>query len=314
MPKSFHAEIGKSKLFAGVSLDTVDGLLELCSVINVRAGDVLLEPDKKNNTVYVVLRGQLDVRLSGPEDLVFVSLGPGDCVGEMSFIEERETSAFVIARSASRLLVIQREVMWSLIHSSHAMARNMLYMLSGRLRSSNEALKNSNHLQVEFQSMAFVDGLTGLHNRRWLDQAFRRQMERDLQGNKPLTILMIDIDHFKAYNDNYGHLSGDKCLNTVARALNDNLRPGDLLARFGGEEFAVLLPGTDLIQTQAVAERLCRAVAMADHEDAPALPKVTVSVGYSQLTAGDTLEKILERADAALYLAKNSGRNCVRSA
>ena len=166
MPESHHAEIACSKLFAGVSPDAIERLLELCSVISIDAGTVLIEREQHNETVYVVLQGLLDVHLTGPKEPSFVSLGAGDCVGEMSIIEERETSAHVVACAATRLLAIPRDVMWSLIHSSHALARNMLLMLSGRLRYGNEAFRNSSHLQIEFESMAFVDGLTGLHNRR----------------------------------------------------------------------------------------------------------------------------------------------------
>lgn len=314
MPKSLYAEIADAKLFAGMSLDAIARLLELCSVIAANPGEVLIEQGKVNDIVYVVLEGQLDVYLSSLKEPFYVRLGPGDCAGEMSIIEERETSAYVVVSAVSRLLVIHRDVMWSLINSSHALARNLLYTLSGRLRFGNEAIKNSIHLQSEFESLAFVDGLTGLHNRRWLDQAFRRQVERGLRDGKSLSILMIDIDHFKIYNDTHGHLAGDKSLRTVALALNDNLRPGDLLARFGGEEFTVLLPDTDHTQAGAIAERLRCAVANAELKGTPALPNVTVSLGYTQLATDDTLERILERADAALYLAKTSGRNCVRSA
>ncbi|HYD79956.1 MAG TPA: GGDEF domain-containing protein [Paucimonas sp.] len=312
MHTSLYAEIVKTRLFADVSLDSVARLLDMCRVLAVPPGTVLIEQSENNDVVYVVLEGQLDVHLSGLEQPSFVTLGPGDCAGEMSIIDRRETSALVVAKTACRLLVIERDVMWQLIHCSHAVARNLLYTLSGRLRFDNEAIRSSNHRQTEFESLAFVDGLTGLHNRRWLDQAFRRQVERALHDGKPLTISMIDIDHFKHYNDTYGHLSGDRLLNTVALTLNDHLRPGDLLARFGGEEFAALLPDTDAGQALAIAERLRSAVAAAIPKGTPPLPTVTVSVGYTQMAVGDTLEKLLERADAALYLAKNSGRNCVR--
>jgi diguanylate cyclase (GGDEF)-like protein len=314
MLNRLHAEIAETKLFAGVSLDAVERLLEWCSVLELPCGAMLLEAGQDNDCLYVVLQGQLDVHLDSVQEPYYLRLGAGDCVGEMSMIEACAASAHVVASAPTRLLVIPRDTMWSLINASHALARNMLVTLSSRVRYGNEAVKNSIHRQSEFESMAFVDGLTGLHNRRWLDQAFRRQVERGLRDGKPLAILMIDIDHFKHYNDTYGHLSGDRSLRAVALALNDNLRPGDLLARFGGEEFAVLLPDTEGEQSIAIAERLRHAVAQPVSREAAELPPVSISLGDTQLAPGDTLEKILERADAALYMAKSSGRNCVRSA
>lgn len=314
MRNALYTELAKTKLFVGVSSDAMSRLLEWCKVVDAEPGLVLIEAGSSNESVYVVLDGTLHVHLSSIEHPAHAVLSEGDCAGEMSIIEGRETSASVVVGAPSRLLVIPKDVLWSLINSSHGVARNMLYILSGRLRQDNEAVKESIRLQVEFETMAFVDGLTGLHNRRWLDQAFRRQVERNLRDRQPLSMLMMDIDHFKRYNDAYGHLAADKSLRSVAATLNDNLRPGDLLARFGGEEFALVLLNTDREQAMAVAERLRKAVADTEIIGAPEMPKVTVSVGCTQLSANDTLERILERADSALYLAKNAGRNCVKTA
>ncbi|CAN5199541.1 hypothetical protein BH11PSE11_BH11PSE11_26030 [soil metagenome] len=312
MHQELYAEVSQAKLFAGVSMDAIERLLEWCTVIEEQPGKVLIASGVVNETVYVLLSGRLDVHLASLDHPCYVSLNAGDCVGEMSIIEGRETSAFVVVGAASRLLKIPKDILWSLISSSHAVACNMLFLLSGRLRHDNEAIKDSIRLRAEFEKMAFVDGLTGLHNRRWLDQAFGRQVDRSLRDQKPLTVLMVDIDHFKRYNDSYGHLVGDKAIRCVAQALNDNLRPGDLLARFGGEEFSLMLVGATQEQGLTVAERLRSAVAATVIPDEPDVPKVTVSLGCTQLVAGDTLEKMLQRADVALYRAKSAGRDCVR--
>lgn len=313
MTPTLSTEVAHTKLFTGVHPETIERVLETCQVRAVAAGTVVIERDRRNDTVYVVLEGQLDVHLAGPDDPGFVSLGAGDCVGEMSIIDGRETSAHVIAKSPCRLLAIRSDVIWSLIHTSHAVARNLLYTLSGRLRFGNDAFKSSANLQLELESMAFVDALTGVHNRRWLDTAFRLQIEAALSDGRPAGVLMVDIDHFKHYNDTHGHLGGDRMLCAVARALAENLRPGDLLARFGGEEFTVLLPDIDAPHTLAIAERLRHAVELAYCPEAPGLPTVTASIGYAQTRPGDSFESVLERADAALYAAKDAGRNCVRA-
>jgi diguanylate cyclase (GGDEF)-like protein len=314
MSNPLFDEIASTALFAGVSFDAIERLLENCQVLDAQPDQVLLEPGKCNSFLYVVLQGQLDVHLMSLSDPSYLRLVVGDCAGEMSMIDGREASAFVRVSTPSRLLVIPMETMWSLINASHALARNMLVTLSGRVRYGNDAVKQSFHRQSEFESLAYVDGLTGLHNRRWLDQAFRRQVERGLRDTRPLSILMLDIDHFKRYNDTYGHLAGDRALRAVALILTDNLRPGDLLARYGGEEFSVLLPDTEAAQACAIAERLRHAVSLPRPDQSADMPTLSISLGETQLRPEDTLEKILERADAAMYQAKTAGRNCVRSA
>ncbi len=313
MPNPLYSEIARTNLFAGVSMESVERLLEGCQVLDAQPGQVLLEPGKLNTLLYLVLDGQLDVHLTSLDDPSYSRLGAGDCAGEMSMIDGREASAYVRVTKPSKLVVIPMDTMWALINASHALAKNMLVMLSGRVRFGNDAVKFSFHLQNEFESLAYVDGLTGLHNRRWLDQAFRRQVDRGLRDKRPLSILMIDIDHFKKFNDSYGHLMGDVTLRTVATVLQDTVRPGDLLARYGGEEFSVLLPETDAAQAKVVAERLREAVAQPRENDDGEMPRITISIGEAQLRPDDVLEQIIERADEALYQAKQGGRNCVRS-
>lgn len=314
MLTDLHEEISRTRLFTGVSFDAIERLIEDCSVIEVPVGVVLIEPGKPNDNLYVLLEGQVDVHLTTPDQPFNLRLGQGECTGEMSLIEACEPSAYVLVSAASRMLVLSRDTMWSLINASHALARNMLITLSGRVRQGNDAVRDSIHRQSEFESLAFVDGLTGLHNRRWLDQAFRRQVERGLRDTRQLAILMIDIDHFKRFNDTYGHVAGDRSLRAVAMTLHENIRPGDLLARYGGEEFAVLLPEADRDQALIIAERLRRAVAEPKNPETALLPQLSISLGEAQLRPGDTLEQLMERADAALYCAKTAGRNCVRSA
>jgi len=312
MTKSLSEEIAQTRLFDDIGADALERLSELCSVIEVNAGQVVIEPGKNDTAVYVVLAGRLNVHEASVDQPPCASVEAGECAGAMSIIEGRERTTLVSADMASRLLVVPKDMMWSLMNTSHAMARNMLYSLSGRSRVDSTAIKNSLRAQTDFEKMALVDNLTGLHNRRWLDQSFRRQVVRSLYDDQPITIVMIDVDQFSDYCNANGHLSADRALRTVALILNDKLRPGDLLARFGSDTFAVLLPDTNLINTFTVAERLRRAVAEAKIADAPGLPSVTVSMGYTQLVAGDTIEDMLERADAALRLAKGAGRNCAR--
>ncbi|WP_010170466.1 sensor domain-containing diguanylate cyclase [Pseudomonas sp. PAMC 25886] len=159
--------------------------------------------------------------------------------------------------------------------------------------------------------LAATDGLTGLANRRTLDQRLRLEWERAQRSGEPLALLMIDVDHFKAFNDRHGHQGGDEALRHVARVIGSNIRrPADLAARYGGEEFAVILPDTDGDGASVIAEHIRSAVEHLPPADGDAL-SVTVSVGVStwDKRSRGALEELLLSADRALYEAKHSGRN-----
>ncbi len=166
------------------------------------------------------------------------------------------------------------------------------------------------------RSLAFIDGLTGVANRRHFDEALEKEGRQSLRNQTPLTIIMIDIDHFKQFNDNYGHLEGDTCLRQVAHALRQCVgRPYDLLARYGGEEFVCLLPGTDLSGALTKADDLAIAVqALAiPHGNSSVAPIVTISLGIAIANITDELstDTLLAAADEQLYEAKRQGRNRV---
>jgi diguanylate cyclase (GGDEF)-like protein len=166
--------------------------------------------------------------------------------------------------------------------------------------------------------LALSDGLTGLANRRHFDQRLNAEFRRAIRDESPLALVMIDVDYFKRFNDHYGHVSGDSCLQMVARAiLAGQRRPGDIAARFGGEEFAILLPGTDLQGALAVAEAVRSAIEDAGiaHGASP-LHTLTVSAGvHSCIPArGQSARSLVEAADRGLYRAKAEGRNRVRAA
>jgi len=168
----------------------------------------------------------------------------------------------------------------------------------------NEKLKN----------MSFLDGLTGIANRRYFDQELLQEIRRARRDHNPLSLIMIDIDYFKAFNDTYGHLEGDDCLKLVASTLKNTLRrPGDFLARYGGEEFVVILPNTDDAGSAIIAEKLRASIERLDiaHVSSLCADYVTVSLGivtrFSKQT--ETPDNLILAADRALYRSKNEGRN-----
>lgn len=186
------------------------------------------------------------------------------------------------------------------------------------VRDISERKRSEEHLQSAYRAMetlVVVDALTGIANRRRFDDSLATEWRRALREGSKLSLLLIDADHFKRYNDTYGHVRGDSCLKQIAEAALDVvLRPGDLVARYGGEEFAVVLPGTDEIGAKAVAEDICQAVRSRrlPHEgNAPGI--VTVSIGCATVIPqrGKTAQDLIESADQALYRAKGRGRNRV---
>jgi diguanylate cyclase (GGDEF)-like protein len=171
----------------------------------------------------------------------------------------------------------------------------------------------------QLRRLASLDGLTGLANRRVFDETLIKEMKRAVRYQTPLSLVLLDIDFFKLYNDHYGHLQGDVCLKAVARVLaGQSRRPGDTVARYGGEEFVAILPETDAAGVAHFADMLLQAVRSMQepHAASHVAPHVTVSIGTAVLdpVRDDAPEKLIARADAALYRAKQGGRNRVAGA
>ncbi len=184
-----------------------------------------------------------------------------------------------------------------------------------RIVAMRKKLQQANHA---LRMMSVRDGLTGIANRRYFDETLAREMKRAQRSGRPLSLIMCDIDHFKAYNDNYGHQAGDDCLKYVARTLaNVSKRPGDLVARYGGEEFAIILPETNLDGAQQIAKAVHQAVEQLGltHHYSPVADHVTISMGVATITPDrdqaikTSIRQLIKAADEALYQAKAAGRN-----
>jgi len=310
----YAAKYGHLDLFRDVDMVAVAHLLEACEEIGVHAGQTVLEEGGANDSIYVILDGSLEVRLGSTDSAPLVTLGIGDCAGELSILNRLSVSALVLAPQASRLLVIRDELMWSLIGNSHEFACNLLKILSGRVREDNHRLQISLNAQEHFARASRVDALTGLYNRRWLDEILARQCRRCESDGTALSLILIDIDHFKRINDRCGHLVGDDALKTVAGYLRQSTRPIDLAARFGGEEFAILLYGIGIAEAADIGERIRLDIEQADILASFGDMTLTVSLGIAELDGCENPQELLQRADRALYDAKDQGRNCAVTA
>jgi diguanylate cyclase (GGDEF)-like protein/PAS domain S-box-containing protein len=162
------------------------------------------------------------------------------------------------------------------------------------------------HLEEELRNTSITDFLTNTYNRRYFLNQLENEMERTKRQGIVFSLIMFDLDHFKSVNDRFGHQTGDIVLKSVADAVKRNIRKIDCLARWGGEEFTLLMPGTDLEKAKVLAERLCKKVS---ETTIPEIGRVTASFGVTQFSENDTVDTIIQRADELTYLAKARGRN-----
>jgi diguanylate cyclase (GGDEF)-like protein len=305
------AELYKLKVLQGVSLGSVEELLEKADIRTLVPGDVLLSLGQQNTSMFMILSGRLGVHLEGPQGDPVAVLEAGQTVGELSVMQGVPASAFVVCAERARLLELDEARFWALVNASHEFTVNLLMLLAERLRANNSTVSNNMQLQREYKRNAMIDGLTGLYNRRWIDDALPRFITRYSRSDQALSVLIIDVDHFKRFNDTYGHPVGDKVLVVVGQTLRANLRPNDLVARYGGEEFLVILPDTDVAEGKIVADRV--RVAVGDVklvvEGSPDLPQITISAGGACLTRNQPMADLLTTADRALYESKHAGRN-----
>ncbi len=298
-------------ILRGVSSTAITDIIGRCPVIQLAEGQVLLTAGQLNQNLYLILSGKLSVYLEYPGSDSVATLDAGETVGELSVIDDSPTSAYVVAAEDSQVLEVNEDAFWRMIMESHDFACNMLLLLSDRMRSSDHTLLKNIRLRKRFQRDAMVDALTGMYNRRWLDLQLPRLINRHVRNEEPLCIVMFDVDHFKRFNDNHGHDAGDDVLIQVAKTTLLSLRPTDLSARFGGEEFVVMLAGIKKELAWIVAERLRKSIESQRvvTEQGKELLPVTISLGIAESRIGDTADSLLKRADTAMYNAKQSGRN-----
>lgn len=304
-------------LFAGVTDPGVIAIVGKCSVVRVSTGQIVPNMQGHDACVYIVLRGGLINTVSNQGDNAQPArtdkILPGESVGELSVLDEAPPSNSLVALQDSQLLVIPCDKLWQLIDESNGVARNLLRQLSFRLRAANAQLRRREKVGEFYRQMSMLDGLTGLFNRAWLNDRLATMVDESHATGRPLSVIMIDLDHFKLFNDTHGHPGGDSALRAAAGVLNAALRPSDFAVRYGGEELIVILPDSHEAAGIMVARRLCermqQAVVFPDMR--LPLPHITASFGVATLASSQNADGLLSNADAALYRAKKSGRNRV---
>ena len=203
------------------------------------------------------------------------------------------------------------KVMRSLVDEAHKMQSSNAE-LQKRLETSSKEIVSLRENLEQVQKEALTDGLTGIANRKRFDAMMDRSIERANQTGEPMCLAMTDIDFFKAFNDNYGHQTGDQVLKLVAKILESSVRDGELAARYGGEEFALVMPGATLDESYVVCERVRELVSskqIRNRNTGESMGNITLSLGVALYRPGDSSTDMIQRADAGLYFAKQHGRN-----
>jgi diguanylate cyclase (GGDEF)-like protein len=244
--------------------------------------------------VDAINRAHLNQYISKPWDETALLLGVENLLRQYRLVHENQQLIASLSAKNQALLEMNRE-------------------LEAKIHERTHELAEAN---TRLAQLAVTDGLTGLYNHRHLHERLALEVERSQRSGLPLSLLMLDVDHFKQFNDSYGHPAGDEVLRQVARVLNDTRRANDVVARYGGEEFAVILVDTAKFTAAKVAERVRERIAAHDFADAATKASkgttITVSLGVATYPDdGIDAEALVRAADTALYAAKRAGRNRV---
>ncbi len=248
------------------------------------------------------LRISIENYMSSPVETINKSASIKDA---LNFIKEKKYKRAIVVNNREKLVgVISQKELISLTYSGWAM---LMKEYHAELNEINSVLQSQNK---EFETMASTDSLTGLYNRHKFAQLYLNAYNSMVQRHNSMSLIMLDLDFFKRINDRYGHNQGDKALIQLSHILLKTLRNIDIVCRWGGEEFIALLPTADLGQAILLAGKLQKQI---QEQEIDIIGKITASFGVAQIREGESMENAVVRADRALYLAKESGRNCVRS-
>jgi diguanylate cyclase len=265
--------------------------------------------DQKRHQIYARASDQIHATL---EDVSSLMKNVKEATGEYTETLTGATTKFAAVKSPQEMVAAVKEVV---ADTKKLLEQNQ--KLEAQLDQSTIAMTELKKDMERVRQEAMTDGLTGLANRKAFNEQIARLLADNAETGKSFTLLMLDIDHFKSFNDNFGHQVGDQVLRLVARTLTDGIKGKDMATRYGGEEFTILLPDTNLDAGIAVGDSLRKALAnkeIVNRSNGELLGRITMSVGVAQYYKDEQLDELIERADAALYTAKHNGRNQVAAA
>ncbi len=310
----------KVDIFSLLSTEEINIVLPGLNFIKIDEGDIVFKQGDEGNVLFIVHSG----RIASSQEFAhgnrreIAEFRSGDFFGEMSIFENAPRSATCQAKEKSKLIKLHERDYFELILYYPDIAIKIMYrmlnIITGRLENTNKFLSEMVQWGDEAKKLAIIDEITGIYNRSYLDNALEEHYEKSLNSQQPFSYIMIDVDDFKQISDNYSMEIINQVLNEITIEYKRHLRKQDILARYGGDEFAVILPLTDLPEAKAIAEKGRRSVEkisakqILGNRDIP----ITISQGIASYPENaQDLESLLEEADRNLNRAKSEGKNIV---
>lgn len=315
VPRYTAADLEAIPLFRFVPFECIEGILEHCTIQEFQQGERFEPAEAADRSLCVLLAGRLalyyDVKQRDEAPALFVERG--EIVGETFVTGEPGVPCILVAAEPCRIMTLEEDLIWSLAQASHAAACNLLGILLRRRAEAPRESFSGTVGEYALHEQGIVDPLTGFQTRRWLEGILDRQVGRSVASGRSLSLVIVDIDRFREFNDRHGRLGGDHALHEVAKTLRNYLRPTELVARYGGDRFAILLPEADRATATTIAERLRQRVknTVIDIRDGRMLPPLSISVGIADAEPGMGSSELTAAALAALARAKAAGGNSV---
>jgi len=284
-------------------------------------GEIILREDEDGDIFYVIRSGETAIIKGDFQNPTILGFrGVGDALGEMALLENLPRSATVIALNAVSLWSLSRAMFYQFVGENHpSFSLDLMNMLSSRIRKADEERRRGYVREKQqvvvletLSKQATHDPLTGLFNRRYLDQILYGEIAHARQNGSLVGILMADVDHFKKINDNYGHKAGDLMLQAVGNLMKKCVRSADIVCRYGGEEFVIVMPGASAPTVSKCAEEIRARFEMLSVTSEGREIQATLSLGAAIYPLhGPNVDEVFIHADRAMYQAKQGGRNRV---
>ena len=309
-------------LFSTLYLSELNQIAKHLHTVEIKAGGIICNEGDEGRELFIIKNGRTSVviKVQDGSNKEVAELLPGNFLGEMAIFENSPRSATCIAKEDSTILKLDENDFFKLMatasETSIKIMKIMLDIMSERVSNTGNFLKEMVKWGNDASKRAVTDKLTGVYNRRYRENTIIEKFEEAKNQNKPFSVIMADLDFFREVNENYSHEIGDKYIIEVADVFTKTIRENDIVARYGGDEFTILLPDTTLKNGTALAEKIRLGVMKLDFLNKYSGPEIKISVSLGIACYPETcaeLKQLREQADLALYKAKDSGRNCVKS-